>query len=60
MNMWKGIGNTTTLLFSTKELEILQKKWQLNIMVMEHFNSMLFRNSGPVNKQHTYQSTNQL
>ena len=28
----------------------------MNIIVMEHFNSILFDKSGPANKQHSYQS----
>ena len=27
---------------------------------MEHFNNILFHNSGPANRQHTYQSINQI
>jgi hypothetical protein len=59
MKMWKGNGNTTTLLFSLKILEIAhqQRRGQVKTIVMEHFNVILFHKSGPVNKQHT---TNQL
>ena len=58
MKMWKGNGNTTTLLFSLKRLEILHKerRGQVKTIVMEHFNSILFYKSGPANKQHTNQS----
>jgi hypothetical protein len=59
--MWKGNGNTTTLLFSPKRLVILhqERREQLKTMVMEHFNGILFHKSGPANKQHTNQSINQ-
>jgi len=62
MMMWKGTGNTTTLLFSLHGLEILhqERRGQVNTIVMEHFNSILFHKSEPVNKRHTYQSINQL
>ena len=51
MKMWKGSGNTTTLLFSLKELENLHQegRGQVNTIVMEHLHK-----SGPANKQHTY------
>ena len=29
----------------------------MKTLVMEHFNSILFRKSGPANKQHTYHSS---
>jgi hypothetical protein len=56
--MWKGSGNTTTLLFSLKGLEIVYKerRGQVKTIVMEYFNGILFHNSGPANKQHTNQS----
>ena len=55
--MWKGNGNTTTLQFSLKGLEVLyRERRQVNTIVMEHFSSILFHKSGPANKQHTYQS----
>ena len=61
MKIWKGIKNTTTLLFSRKDLKFHTKKeankW--TPIVMEHFNSIPFNKSGPANKQHTYQSINQ-
>ena len=55
--MWKGDGNTTTLLFSLKGLEILhqERSRQMNITVKEQFNSILFQKSGPVKKQHINQ-----
>ena len=58
MKMWKGNGNTATLVFSLKGLEILhrERKGHVNTIVMEHFNSILFHKSGPANKHHTYQS----
>ena len=31
----------------------------MKIIVMEHFNGTLFHKSGPANKQHTNQPTNQ-
>ena len=57
MRVWKGIGNTTTLLFSLKGLEILhqERRGQVKTIVMEHFNDILFHKSGPANKQHTNQ-----
>jgi hypothetical protein len=58
MKMWNGKGKTTTLLFSLRGFEILHQEriGQVNITVMEHFNSILFHKSGPANRQHTYQS----
>ena len=58
MKMWKGNGNTITLLFSLKGHEILyhERRGQEKTMVMEHFNKILFHKSGPANKQHTNQS----
>ena len=56
MEIWKGNGNTTKSLFSLKGLEILhqERRVEVNTMVMEHFNSILFLNSA--DKQHTSQS----
>ena len=53
--------NTTPLLFSLKRFEILhqERRSQVKIIVIEHFNIILFRKSGPANKQRTYQSINQ-
>ena len=47
MKMWKG--NTTTLLFSLKGLEILhqERRVQVNTIVMKHLNSILLHKSGP-------------
>ena len=61
MKMWKGNGNTTTLLFSLKGLEILHQEGrvQVNTMVMEHFNNILFHEFGSVYQsiiQSIYQS----
>ena len=58
MNMGKGNGNTTKLLFSLKVIGILhqEKRGQVYIIVMEHFDDILFNKSGLANKQHTYQS----
>jgi hypothetical protein len=55
MKVWKGKGNTTTLLFYPKELEILhkEKRGQVNTIVMEHFNGILSHKSGPPDNQHT-------
>ena len=60
MKMWKGIVNTTTLLFFLKGHEILhqERRGQVKTIAMEHFD-MLFHKSGPANKQHTNQSINQ-
>ena len=63
MKVYTGNENATTLrlLFSQKGLEILhrERRGQVNTIVMEHFNSILLRKSGPANKQYTYQSINQ-
>ena len=61
MKIWKGKGNTITLLFSLKWLEILhqERRGQVNTVVIEHFNRILFHRSWPANKQHTYQTINQ-
>jgi hypothetical protein len=52
IKMWKGNGNTTTLLFSLKGLEILhqERRGQVKTIVMEHFKGILFYKSGPANK----------
>ena len=62
MKMGRGNGNTTTLLFSLKKLEIvhLETRGHVKTIVMEHFNGILFHKSGPANKQHTNQSINQI
>jgi hypothetical protein len=59
MKMWTENGNTTTLLFSLKRLEIVhqERRGQVKTIVMEHFNGILFHKSGSANKQHTNQST---
>ena len=59
IDMWKGNGNTTPLLFSLKGLEILhqERRVQVKTIVMEHLNGILFHKSGPANKQHTNQQT---
>jgi hypothetical protein len=51
--MWKGNGNTTTLLFYLKELEIVpqERRGQLNTTMMKRFNSILFHKSRPAIKQ---------
>jgi hypothetical protein len=61
IKIWKGNGNTTTLLFSLKRLEIVHQegRGQVKSIVMEHFNVILFHKSGSANKQHTNQPTNQ-
>jgi hypothetical protein len=55
MKIWKGNENNTTL-FSLKELEMLhqERRGQVNTIVMEHFNNILFHKFGPAIKQHTY------
>ena len=54
--MWKGNGNTATLLFFPESIwNCTSRKKPI---VMEHFNGILFNKSGPVNKQHTNQSIN--
>jgi hypothetical protein len=57
----KGNGNTTTLLFSLKGLDILdqERRGQAKTIKMEHFNEILFYKFRPANKQHTNQSVNQ-
>ena len=59
---WEEIGDTTTLLFSLKVLEILHQERRAGLHVktteMEYFNGILFHKSGPANKQHTNQTTN--
>ena len=59
MNMWEQNGNTTTLLLSLKGLAILERRGQVNTIVMKVFNSILFKKSGHANMQYTYQSINQ-
>jgi hypothetical protein len=58
MKMRKGNGNTTTLLFSLKGLEILHQegRGQVNTIVMEDYNGILFHKSRLANKQHTIHS----
>jgi hypothetical protein len=60
MKMWKENGNTTTFLFFLKGLEIVQqeRRGQAKIIVMEHFNCILFHKYGPANKQRINQSIN--
>ena len=55
MKMWKGKGNTITLLFCLRGLEILhqERRGQVNTIVMERFNNILFHKSEPANKQHS-------
>ena len=55
MKMWRENGNTTTLLFSLKGLEILhqERRGQVKTIAMEHFNGILFHKSRSANKQHT-------
>ena len=62
MKMGKGNGNTATLLFSLKRIEIVhyEIRGQVKTIVMEHFNGILFHKSAPANKQHTNQLTNQI
>ena len=51
MEIWKGNGNTTTLSFYVKGLQILlQVRRQLNTIVMEHVNRILFYKSVATNK----------
>ena len=44
-----------------KRFEIVhqERRGQMKTIVMEHFNGILFHKSGPANKQHTNQPTNQ-
>jgi hypothetical protein len=56
MKIWKGNGNTTTLLFSLKGIEILHQeiRGQVNTVVIGHFKRFLFHKSEPANKQRRY------
>ena len=58
MKIWKENGNTTTLLFTLIGLKMLhqERRIQVNTIVMEHFESILFHKSRPASKQHAYQS----
>jgi hypothetical protein len=58
MNHKLANGNTTTLLFSLKGLEILheERREKVKTMVMEHFNSILYHKCRPADKQHTNHS----
>ena len=57
MKTWKGNGDSTTLLFSLKGLEILLQARRGEVKTsVGHFKSILFHKSGLANKQHTYQS----
>ena len=49
--MWKGKGNTITLLFSLKGFKILyqERRGQEKTIVMKHFNGILFQKPGPAN-----------
>ena len=60
MKMWKANGNTTSLSFSLKVLEILpqERRGQLNSIMMEPYNNIPLYKFGPANKQHAYQSIN--
>ena len=51
MKMWKGNRNTAALLFYLKGFEILHQEiiGKVNMIVMEHFNCILFHKSGPAN-----------
>ena len=53
MKMWKGNGNTTTLLFSLKRLEIEDHERRGHVKTIVMANGILFHKSGPANKQHT-------
>ena len=53
MKMWKGNGNTATLLFSLKGLEMLHQEIREQVKTTI---GILFRKSVPANKQHTSQS----
>ena len=48
--------STNTLLF---EILHQERRGHVNTIVMEHFNGILFHKSGPANKQHSIQPTNQ-
>ena len=51
MKIWKKNENTTTL-FYMKGLETFQeRREQVNTIMMEHFNSILFYKSEPAKKQ---------
>ena len=50
MKMWIGSGNTSTLLFFLKELEILHRegRGQVKTIVMKHLNGILYHKSWPI------------
>ena len=56
MVMCKGNGDTATLLFYLKGLEILLqgRRGQVNTIVIEHFKRFSFLESRPAKKQHVY------
>jgi hypothetical protein len=56
IKMWKKL-----VLFTLKGIEILHlgRRGQVNTIVMEQFNSIIFHKSRPANKQHTKKSINQ-
>ena len=58
MEIWRRNRNTTTLLFFLWGLGILhqERRVQVNTIMMQHINSILFYKYGPANEQHTYQS----
>ena len=57
MHMWKGNGDIAVL-FYLKGFEILyeERRGEVDTIVTEHFNDILFQKSEPANKQHTNQS----
>ena len=61
MEISKGNGNTTTLLFSLKGLQMLhqERRGHVNTLVIEHSN-ILFHKFGPAKNQHTCQLVNML
>jgi hypothetical protein len=54
MKLWKGNGNTTTLIVSQKGLEILhqERRGQVKAIAMARFNSIFFHKFGPANKEY--------
>jgi hypothetical protein len=57
MRTWKGSGNTTTLLFAPKGLDILHQEMRTSVHHSDE--TILLHKSGRANEQHTYQSSNQ-
>ena len=62
MPAWWDKVISITLRKVCKGLEIVhqERRGQVKAIVVEHFSGILFHKSGPANKQHTNQLTNQI